>query len=170
MNCKCGTSAVFYTVTTNTCRCTPTGVSTTLSKNWTCHVDDLHNGTSTTLSAYCNCGHLSLHNSGHVNNLQELHLEREGLHCGYLSLRHNWNVQHSEEELSLRHLQLEPLGLLELVVVEHRDVHNRGSAQQNAVEPVLGENEDLHPLRRLPPQPPCPGTHFGAPGRRARQM
>ena len=67
-------------------------------------------GTSTTLSAYCNSGHMSLHNSGHVNNLQELHLEREGLHCGYLSLRHNWNVQHSEEELSLRHLQLEPLG------------------------------------------------------------
>ena len=43
MNCKCGTSAVFCTVTTNTCRCTPTGVSTTLSKNWTNHVDDLHN-------------------------------------------------------------------------------------------------------------------------------
>ena len=80
---------------------------------------------------HCHDKHLSLHTNGHVNNLQELHLEREGLHCGYLSLRHNWNVQHSEEELSLRHLQLEPLGLLELVVVEHRDVHNRGSAPQN---------------------------------------
>ena len=43
VNCKCGTSAVFCTVTTNTCRCTPTGVSTTLSKNWTNHVDDLQN-------------------------------------------------------------------------------------------------------------------------------
>ena len=74
-------------------------------------------GTSTTLSKHCNCGtftvsctdsttHLPLHNNGNVNNLQELH-------CGH------------SEELSLRQLQLEPLGLLELVVEDHRDVHNR---------------------------------------------
>ena len=42
------------------------------------------------------------------------------LHCGYLCLRRNWNVRHSEEEPSLRHLQLEPLG-----VEDHRDVHKR---------------------------------------------
>ena len=94
----------------------------------------------------------------------ELHLEHEGQHCGYLSLRQNWNVQHSREELSLKHLQLEPLGLLELVVVGHRDVHNRGSAPQNAVEPVVGKNEDLHPPRRLPPQPPPQEPTLGLPG------
>ena len=34
--------------------------------------------------------HLSLHNNGHINNLQE-HLER--MHCGYLSLRDNRNTR-----------------------------------------------------------------------------
>ena len=66
--------------------------------------------------------HLSSHNNG-CNIHQQLHLDREGLlhslHCGYLSLRRNWTVQHSE--LSLRHHEL---GLLELVVDDHRDVHN----------------------------------------------
>ena len=56
-------------------------------------------GTSTTLSTCCNCVHLLLHNNGHVNNLQDPHLERGNGHCGYLSLRHNWNVNHFDDEL-----------------------------------------------------------------------
>ena len=54
--------------------------------------------------------------------------------CGYLSLRRNGTVHHSEKEPSLRHLQLEPLGLLELVVVEHRDVHNREDLLQQTLQ------------------------------------
>ena len=60
----------------------------------------------TTLSTNCSCTHLSLYSNGHVDNLQELHLEHEGQHCGYMSLRHNWNVHHLDDELDLRHLQV----------------------------------------------------------------
>ena len=77
MYCNCGASTVFCTRThpasvvahQRACQrpCPRTGRTTST----TCTT-----GTSTTLSAYDNCGHLSLHNSGHVNNLQELHLER----------------------------------------------------------------------------------------------
>ena len=49
-----------------------------------------------TLSTRCSCVHQSLHDNGHVDDLQELHLE----HCGCLSLRRNWNVQHSDDELT----------------------------------------------------------------------
>ena len=31
----------------------------------------------TTLSTHCSCAQMSLHNKGHVDNLQELHLERK---------------------------------------------------------------------------------------------
>ena len=47
MSCKCGTLAVFCTVTTSTCCCTPTGMPTTLSKNWR---------SGTIFSTICNCG------------------------------------------------------------------------------------------------------------------
>ena len=155
MNCKCGTSAVFCTVTTNTCRCTPTGVSTTLSKNWTYHVDDLHNR---------DVDHLVSILQLRAPVVAQQRACQQPPNC-------TWSVKvctvgtclcvTTEMSNTLRHLQLEPLGLLELVVVEHRDVHNRGSAPQNAVEPVQGENEDLHPLRRLPPQPPTQEPTLG---------
>ena len=34
------------------------------------------------------------HRTTHLSlqHLQEQHLEREGMHCGYLSLRRNWNT------------------------------------------------------------------------------
>ena len=70
------------------------------------------------MSTYCGCTHQPLHNHGHVDNLQELHLEHEGQHCGNLSLRHNWNVHHLDDELDLRHLQvIIRHGLLELTDV-----------------------------------------------------
>ena len=38
--------------------------------------------------------HLSKYHNGHVKNLvRELHREDERMHCGYLSLRHNWNIK-----------------------------------------------------------------------------
>ena len=138
MNCKCGTSAVFCTPTTNTCRCTPRACQRPCPRTGRTTSTTCTTGTSTTLSAYCNCGHLSLHNSGHVNNLQELHLERGNRHCGYLSLRNNWNVHHFDDEPDLRHLKVFVRHeLLELELRDHRDV-------------------------RQPPPPasaPCPGTH-----------
>ena len=76
--------------------------------------------------------------NGHSNNLvQELDDTHEDCNCGastdfctvHLSLWHNWNVQHSVEELELRHLTVDRqglLGLLELVVHDHQDVsHHR---------------------------------------------
>ena len=72
-------------------RCTPTGMSTTLSKNWT-------TPTSTTCTTrgidhlvnVLQLWHLSKHNNGHVNNLQQLHL---------------WKLHgHSVDELKPRHL------------------------------------------------------------------
>ena len=46
-----------------------------------------------------------------------------GWHCAYLSLWHNRNVQHSVDELNLRHFHIHVhFGLLELVLQEHRDV------------------------------------------------
>ena len=157
---------------------------------------------------------LALRNDGHVNNpknctwtvesLRFLH----SLNCGHPSRLHNTKFAHSEDEMNLRHLQFEPLGLLELVADGHRDVERRnldgllrslplfldplhnpeavkgrqisqseGTARTtltvsmicstNAVEPVLEDNEHLHPHRlslhrsvATPPQPPsCPGTH-----------
>ena len=122
VNCKCRTLAVFCTVTTNTCRCTKTGMSTSSSKNWTRRrpAQQGHRPPcQRTATAHCRCT-----KNGDVNNLEELHLEREGLHCGYLSQRHDWNVRHSDE-LDLRHLQvLVRHGLQELELYDHRDVHN----------------------------------------------
>ena len=69
---------------------------------------------------------MSLHDHSDVS--RELHLDREtlrflhSLHCGHWSLLHNRNFAHSNDELNLRHLQLEHLGLLELVADDHRDV------------------------------------------------
>ena len=65
---------------------------------------------------------MSLHDNGHVDNLPEMHLE----HSGYLSLQHNWNVHHLDDELDLRHLQVFVRHeLLELELRDHRDVRER---------------------------------------------
>ena len=107
-----------------------------------------------TLSTHCSCVHLTLHNNGHVDNLQEQHLEHEGQHCGNLSLRHNWNVHHLDDELDLRHLQVFVRhGLLELKH-DHKDVHKPA----------------FPPRTSALTHPHHPGTHFGAPGRRPRRM
>ena len=204
MNCKCGKSAVFCTVTTSTCCCTPTGMqqpcprtggsqrfsqrsatvgAACLLHNWhRRNLYDLHNKDIdhlvnelqqrnlyglqnrrkngdlalrhdrdlTTLSTNCSCTHLSLYSNGHVDNLQELHLE----HCGDLSLQHNWNVHHIDGGLDLRHLQVFVRHeLLEFEKHDHRHVHN----------------ECRPPLTSAPlSNPHHPGTHFGAPGRRPR--
>ena len=205
MNCKCGTSAIFCTVTTSTCCCTPTGMqqpcprtggsqrfsqrsatvgAACLLHNWhRRNLYDLHkdidhlvnelqqrnlNGLQnrrnhgdlplrhgrdlTTLSTNCSCTHLSWYSNGHVDNLQGLHLE----HCWDLSLQHNWNVDHLDDELDLRHLQVFVRHeLLEPELRDHRDVHN----------------DRRPPLTSAPlSNPHHPGTHFGAPRRRPRLM
>ena len=72
---------------------------------------------ATTLSTHFS---KDVHNNGHVDNLQELRLEHERQHCAYLSLRRNWNVLHSDDELNLRHLHL----LVRLGLQELKHVHN----------------------------------------------
>ena len=71
-------------------------------------------------------------------------------HCGDLSLRRK--VPPSEDELKLRHIQNELSGLRELVVEEHRDVHDhRHGLQHSCTAPPL-----FPPPRRpshLPPRP-----------------
>ena len=63
----------------------------------------LHNGSLTTFPEHCTCGVFTFFCTV--------------WHCAYLSLWHNWNVQHSVEELNLRN------GLLELVQHSHRNVN-----------------------------------------------
>ena len=46
------------------------------------------------------------------------------LHCAYQTLWHNRKDQHSVDELKLRHLEEIDEGLLELVLCDHRNVHN----------------------------------------------
>ena len=89
---------------------------------------------------------LSLHVHKNVYHHATLHLwdltdVLHSLHCAYPSLRHNWNVQHSDDELDLRRLLVHVLlGLLELLVHEHKNIN-----------PLF-----LHPLHNLklenPPQ------------------
>ena len=52
----------------------------------------------TTLSTHCSCAVVAQQRA--CRQLPELHLEYEGQYCGYLSLRHNWNVLHSDDELT----------------------------------------------------------------------
>ena len=61
-------------------------------------------------------------------------------HCAYLSLRHNWNIQHSVEELNLRN------GLLELVQHGHRDVNRL--VQDRLLE--LGDGRSAPELKYRP--------------------
>ena len=106
-----------------------------------------HDRDLTTLSTNCSCTHLSLYSNGHVDNLQELHLE----HCGDMSLRHNWNVHHLDDELDLRHLQvLVRHGLLELKH-DHRDVHKPPSSPNLSPPPPTPSGNPLWGSR-APPQ------------------
>ena len=55
MSCNCGSSTVCCT-TQQTKSCLPTGMSTTLSRNWTTHEHELHNREVDHLVNTCNCG------------------------------------------------------------------------------------------------------------------
>ena len=73
-------------------------------------------------------------------------------HCAYLSLWHNWNVQHSDDELNLRDLHIHvPLGLLELELHVHREVtHAQESPRSLFLDPLhnleLGNGVNFHNL------------------------
>ena len=55
MSCNCGSSKVCCT-TQQTKSCIPTGMSTTLSRNWTTHEHELHNREVDHLVNTCICG------------------------------------------------------------------------------------------------------------------
>ena len=125
MNCNCGISTVF---------CTSIGTSTTWQRTATgeprANIEQSGQWGSASAARRgsrrqamnCNCGDSTVFctierstcrstTTGHVKNLvQELHRERERMHCGYLSLRRNLECQASVDEMNLRH--------------DHRDVHN----------------------------------------------
>ena len=91
----------FLTVCTPTqiCLCPTTRMSTTVDRLQLLHF----HGISTV------CQHRSLHNSGHVNPIPKnctcevFTVPCTVWHCAYPSLWHNWNVQHSDDELKVRH-------------------------------------------------------------------
>ena len=73
------------------------------------------------------------------------------VHCGDQSLRRNWKVPPSEDELKLGHIQNELSGQREQVVEEHRDVHDhRHSLQHSCTAPPLFPPPSPQPL---PPNP-----------------
>ena len=78
MSCNCGSSTVCCT-TQQTKSCIPTGMSTTLSRNWTTHEHELHNREVDHLVNTCNCG-----KSRHAQRACQD--PRKELHCGITGL------------------------------------------------------------------------------------
>ena len=104
-------------------------------------------------------------------------------HCANLSLRHNCNVQHSDDELCLRHDD-ELEGLLEHEVLDPRDAHNHHGQHRHHHGPVRKPTEAaIRPCRagtRLwrpttsstaaePGPTGSPTTTYGTPRTRRRQ-
>ena len=57
--------------------------------------------------------------------LWDLNVFLHSLSCEYTSLLHNRKLEHSVDELDLGHHPNVQLGLQELDLQDHRDVHNR---------------------------------------------
>ena len=76
-----------------------------------------------------------------------------GEHCAYLSLWHKRNVQHSADDLNLRHRHVHVhLGLLEQVLDDHRNVGHHEEEREEDVASSSSSSSSVTPrqaARRL---------------------